>query len=188
MAKIPADSLTRLTGVIQIRMRAVLIACALLSSPGVAFASKPHYILTGKVVAIADGGTLAVLDDSNTQHKIRLAGIDAPEKGRAFGSKAREQLAGKVFGEVVRVDVIDVDRYRREVGRIYLSDRFVNLEMVGNGFAWRYPQYDKAGEFTAAENDARDHQRGLWVDPHAMPPREFRAAKRKKGQGGEARP
>jgi micrococcal nuclease len=143
-----------------------------------ALAAKPHYELTGRVVAIADGDTLTVLDAEKTQHKIRLAGIDAPEKGQPFGTKARENLAGKVFKQDVRVEVIDVDRYKREVGRIFLADRFINMEMVTDGFAWRYVQYDKPGEFTAAENDAREHQRGLWADPHAEPPWEWRKAKR----------
>jgi hypothetical protein len=72
--------------------------------------------ITGKVVAIADGDTLTVLDTANTQHKIRLHGIDAPEKGQAFGTKARENLAAKVFGKIVRVEVVDVDRYNARSG------------------------------------------------------------------------
>jgi endonuclease YncB( thermonuclease family) len=75
-----------------------------------------------------------VLDDANVRHKIRLHGIDAPEKDQAFGTKARENLAAKVFGRIVRVEVTDVD-HRREVGRIYLWDRFMNLQMVREGFA-----------------------------------------------------
>jgi micrococcal nuclease len=122
--------------------------------------------------------SLTILDGRNTQHKIRLAGIDAPEKGQAFGTKSRASLAEKVFRRIVRVEVIDVDRYRREVGRIYLGERFINLEMVRDGFAWRYVQYDKPGEFTAAESDAREHHRGLWADAHPMPPWEFRRLKR----------
>jgi micrococcal nuclease len=137
-----------------------------------------HYTLTGKVVAIADGDTLTVLDESKTQHKIRLAGIDAPEKGQAFGTKAREALGDKEFQQSVRVDVIDIDRYHREVGRIYLGERFINMEMVADGFAWRYVQYDKPGEFTGAEAEAREHRRGLWVDPTPTPPWEWRKAKR----------
>jgi endonuclease YncB( thermonuclease family) len=159
--------------------RAVCYCVAVLfAAAAPAFAAKPHYELTGRVVAIADGDTLTVLDDSNTQHKIRLAAIDAPEKGQPFGTKARENLAAKVFRQTVRVEVIDVDRYKREVGRIYLGGRFVNMEMVTDGFAWRYVQYDKPGEFTAAEADAREHRRGLWADPRAEPPWEWRRAKR----------
>lgn len=141
-------------------------------------AAKPHYSVTGKVVRIADGDTLTVLDGSNAQHKIRLFGIDAPENGQAFGTKAREALASKVFGQTVRVDVVDVDRYRREVGRIFLGERFVNMELVRDGFAWRYVQYDKPGEFTAAEDEAREHRRGLWSDPHPVAPWEFRRQRR----------
>jgi endonuclease YncB( thermonuclease family) len=81
-----------------------------------ALAAKPHYEITGQVVKIADGDTLTVLDESKTQHKIRLAGIDAPEKAQAFGTKARENLAAKVLRQTVRVEVIDVDRYHRRGG------------------------------------------------------------------------
>jgi len=126
-----------------------------------ALAHEPKTI-TGKVVSIADGDTLTVLDSANVQHKIPLAAIDAPERKQAFGTKARENLAAKVFGNVVRVEVVDVDRYRREVGRIYLRDHFINLEMVCDGFAWRYVRYDKAEEFTDAEREAREKRRGLW--------------------------
>jgi endonuclease YncB( thermonuclease family) len=142
----------------------------LLAAAAPAVAAKPHYEISGKVVAIADGDTLTVLDHAKVQHKIRLAGIDAPEKGQPFGTKAREALAGKVFGQVVRVEVIDVDRYKREVGRIYLGERFINMEMVRDGFAWRYVNYEKPGEFTAAEADAREHRRGLWAEPNPVPP------------------
>ncbi len=158
--------------------RRLAVTVVLLAIATTALAAKPHYELTGRVVAIADGDTLTVLDDSKVQHKIRLAGIDAPEKGQAFGTRSRENLAGKVFRQTIRLEVIDVDRYKREVGRIYLADRFINMEMVSDGFAWRYVQYDKPGEFTAAENDAREHQRGLWADPHPEPPWEWRRAKR----------
>ncbi len=149
-----------------------------LAVASVAAAAKPHYTLTGKVVAIADGDTLTVLDESKTQHKIRLAGIDAPEKGQAFGTKGARALGDKVFQRSVRIEVIDIDRYHRDVGRIYLGDRFINMELVKDGFAWRYVQYDKPGEFTAAEADAREHRRGLWTDPNPTPPWEWRKAKR----------
>jgi endonuclease YncB( thermonuclease family) len=159
-------------------MRGALPITILLVLTGPALAEKPPHDLNGEVVAIADGDTLTVLDSSKTQHKIRLAGIDAPEKAQAFGTKARESLAAKVFRKNVHIEVIDVDRYRREVGRIYLGNRFVNMEMVRDGFAWRYVQYDKPREFSAAEDDARKHRRGLWADPHPLPPWEFRRQRR----------
>ena len=64
------------------------------------------------------------------------------------------------------------------MGRIYLGERFVNVEMVCDGFAWHYVTYDKAGEFTAAEADAREHRRRLWADAEPIPPWEWRRAKR----------
>jgi endonuclease YncB( thermonuclease family) len=165
------------------RSRGALLIGVVLAAVSVAIAAKPHYTLTGKVVAISDGDTLTILDDSKTQHKIRLAGIDAPEKGQAFGNKAREALGDKVFQLSVRVEVIDVDRYKREVGRIYLGDRFINMDMVRDGFAWRYIQYDKPGEFTVAEADARERRRGLWADPNPTPPWEWRKMRRQRSKG-----
>ena len=158
------------------RMTKVVFLVAIVST-GVA-AAKPHDTVTGKVVAITDGDTLTVLDDARIQHRIRLAGIDAPERKQAFGNKARQALGDIVFGRVVRVEVVDVDRYKREVGRIFLGNRFINMEMVQNGFAWRYAQYDKGGEFSVAEGDARLHRRGLWAERHPVPPWEFSRALR----------
>jgi len=135
-------------------------------------------ILVGRVVSIADGDTLTVLDADNAQHRIRLFGIDAPEKAQAFGNQSKKNLSEKVFGETVRVEVTDIDRYGREVGRIYLGDRFINLEQVHDGYAWRYTTYDRHHEFDAAEAEARAHRRGLWAVPHPTPPWEFRREQR----------
>jgi endonuclease YncB( thermonuclease family) len=141
-------------------------------------ADPPPYVLEGKVVRIADGDTLTILEGPNAQHRIRLFGIDAPAKGQAFGTKAQRALADKVFSKTIRVEVVQIDRYGREVGRIYLGDRFINAEMVRDGFAWRYPQFDLAREFSRLETDAREHKRGLWADAHPVPPWEFRREKR----------
>ena len=99
-----------------IPMLAVLFLTA-----AVALAAKPPYTLSGKVIALTDGDALTIEDDAKPPHKIRLAGIDAPELAQAFGAKARDALAEKVSGKVVRVEVIDIDRYKQEVGRMYLA-------------------------------------------------------------------
>jgi endonuclease YncB( thermonuclease family) len=140
--------------------------------------ATPRRSLVGQVVKIADGDTLTVLDSARNQHKIRLAGIDAPEKAQAFGTQARNALAAAVFRQTVRVDVTDTDRYGREVGRVFCAGHFVNADLVRAGFAWRYVQWDKTGEFAPLEADARRHRRGLWADSHPVPPWEFRKAKR----------
>jgi endonuclease YncB( thermonuclease family) len=156
-----------------IRFVALLIVAVAIASA----VTRPAHTLSGRVVKIADGDTLTVLDKTNRQHKIRLAGIDAPEKSQAFGARAREALAAKVFGRDVRVEVIDTDRYGREVGRIFLSRHYINAEMVREGFAWRYTQWDRAGEFSAAEAEARRYRRGLWAGRNPVPPWEFRKMK-----------
>jgi endonuclease YncB( thermonuclease family) len=140
-------------------------------------------VIVGRVVSIADGDTLTVLDKSDLQYRIRLFGIDAPEKTQPFGKQSKKNLADKVFGETVRVEVVDIDRYGREVGRIYLGERFINLEQVRDGCAWRYTSYDRHHEFDAAEAAARAQRRGLWSDPHPTAPWEFRHARRTEKEG-----
>ena len=143
--------------------------------------ASPGAVVVGRVVAIADGDTLTVLDRYDRQHRIRLFGIDAPEKAQPFGNQSKKSLSGKVFGATLRVDVVDVDRYGREVGRIYLGDRFINLEQVREGYAWRYAEFDRHHEFDRAEVEARRHRRGLWSAPQPTPPWEFRRAHRAEG-------
>jgi endonuclease YncB( thermonuclease family) len=124
--------------------------------------------LQGKVIAIADGDTLAVLVD-RTQHRIRLHGIDSPEKGQAFGNKARQALAGMVFGKPVQVRVTDKDRYGRLVGVVTIGDQSVNHALVAAGWAWWYRKYapdDK--QLAKAEAEARAEAR--LVGPSAADP------------------
>lgn len=138
-----------------------------------------HHELTGKVVHIADGDTLTVLDADKVQHKIRLHGIDAPEKGQAFGTKAKEALAEKVHEKTVRVVWKDKDRYGRIVGDVHLGERNINVEMVSDGWAWWYRNYaPKSKALEVAEADARKEKRGLWHDKEQEPPWEYRKRER----------
>lgn len=90
--------------------------------------------IVGEVIGIADGDTITVIQN-RTQYKIRLYGIDTPEKSQAFGNKAKRFLSGLVYRKKVRVVEEDVDRYGRIVGSVYLGSTFVNEEMVRNGYA-----------------------------------------------------
>jgi endonuclease YncB( thermonuclease family) len=92
-------------------------------------------VLAGKVVAVADGNTITVLDKSKIQHKIRLAGIDAPERGQPFGQRSKELLSDLVFGKNVHVYMEKVDRYGRQVGKILIAGRDANLAIVAAGLA-----------------------------------------------------
>lgn len=140
--------------------------------------------IVGRVVGVSDGDTVTVLDAlDGGRFRVRLFGIDAPEKGQAFGQKAKQYLSGLIFGKVVSVRFSAVDRFGRIVGRVYSEGRDVCREMLSAGFAWHYVHYDKSPEYSAAEKQARDGRRGLWSDPSPpVPPWEYRrAASRGKG-------
>jgi endonuclease YncB( thermonuclease family) len=131
-------------------------------------------VISGQVVSITDGDTLIVLDENKTQHKIRLDGIDTPETGQAFGSKAKQALGDKVFQKSVRVEWKERGRYKRIIGTIYLDDRNINKEMVEEGWAWHYKQYSDDEDLAAAERGAKAAGRGLWADPKPIPPWDYR--------------
>jgi len=92
--------------------------------------------ITGLVVHVADGDTITVLDAGKVQHKVRLAGIDAPEKAKPFGQRSRESLEDLVAGRTVIVETHKKDRYGRYVGKVILNSRDVNLEQIRRGMAW----------------------------------------------------
>jgi len=132
--------------------------------------------IVGEVIGIADGDTITVLQN-RTQHRIRLYGIDTPEKSQAFGNKAKRFISGLVFHKKVRVVVEDVDRYKRKVGSVFVGSTFVNEEMVRNGYAWVYRKYCKrsfCSEWLRLEEQARQNQLGLWSHKKPIPPWDFR--------------
>lgn len=139
--------------------------------------------ITGRVVAISDGDTLTVLDASKTQHKIRLAGIDAPEKAQPFGTRSRQALSEHVFSKDVTVLVVDVDRYKRVVGIVMHGGKDINQRMVAEGHAWVYRQFlknlpsGKPEAYLEAEQRAKATRAGLWVDKDPTPPWEWRRKK-----------
>jgi endonuclease YncB( thermonuclease family) len=135
--------------------------------------------IRGKVVGIADGDTITVLDADKVQHKIRLEGIDSPEKGQAFGTKAREKLSEFVGEKEVVVRWDKKDRYGRILGDVHRGEHHINLEMVQDGMAWHYKQYSKSTELAEAEEKARKAKKGLWADKSPEPPWEFRKKGRK---------
>jgi endonuclease YncB( thermonuclease family) len=147
--------------------------------------SKPRELI-GKVVKIKDGDTLVVLDENNQQHTIRLAGIDAPESKQAFGQRAKEALSDKVFGKTVRVDWRHLDKYGRTIGDIYVDDRWINKEMIQEGFAWHYRRYSNSAELADAESSARGSRLGLWNAKTAEPPWEYRHKEKDRAQASKA--
>ncbi len=140
--------------------------------------------VTGRVIGIADGDTVTVLDAAKVQHKIRLSGIDAPEKAQAFGNRSKESLSDLAFDKTVTVETDKRDRYGREVGKILVNGRDVNLTQVERGMAWHYKAYEREQSsddrklYDAAEMGARAARKGLWRDAEPTPPWDYRKAKR----------
>ena len=136
--------------------------------------------ITGRVVGVTDGDTLTLLDDSNQTHKIRLAGIDAPEKKQDFGQKAKASLSELVYGRAGTASCQKKDRYRRDVCVVKVNDKDVGLEQVRTGLAWWYRQYAKEQtrqeriDYEKAEQDAKYRALGLWSSYTPRPPWEWR--------------
>jgi micrococcal nuclease len=160
----------------------LLMACPVL-------AQSPIRSIDGFVMKVSDGDTITVNADGS-KVKVRLYGIDAPETeksnkktgrvskpGQPFGEEAFMALQSKVGGKRVRLDVMDVDRYKRAVCVVWVDGREINREMVLEGLAWAYKQYldrPHASEYLRAEEQARSERRGLWKQYNPVPPWEFR--------------
>jgi endonuclease YncB( thermonuclease family) len=134
---------------------------------------------SGKVVAVKDGDTLEVMKEG-VAVRVRLYGIDCPEKGQAFGQRAKQFASDLAFGKAVKVIEKDRDRYGRTVGEVILEDgRSLNQELVRAGLAWWYRQYAKNdAELKTLEREARDAKSGLWADADPVPPWNWRRGKR----------
>jgi endonuclease YncB( thermonuclease family) len=131
------------------------------------------------VVAISDGDTFTLLDAGSQQVKVRLYGIDCPEKAQDYGTVARQGLSNLIFGQKVRIDKKDVDRYGRTVAIVYNEKGInVNEELLREGLAWHYTQYDKNPVWDNLEGEAKRKQRGLWAQAHPTPPWLWRKEKR----------
>jgi endonuclease YncB( thermonuclease family) len=145
---------------------AVLFAIVLVALPSAGAAG----CFTGKVIGIADGDTIEVLRDHRPV-TLRLNGIDAPEGGQAFGTRARRFVALLAFGQTVTVIEHGTDRYGRTIADVVLPDgRVLNREVVRAGFAWWFRQYSTDQSLGALEGEARAAKRGLWADPRPVAP------------------
>jgi len=154
-------------------------------------------IVEGTVTRVTDGDTIQVITREGNKLRIRLYGCDAPETekinrrtgqiskpGQPYGEEAMEALQAKVYGKKVRVDIIDIDRYRRMVSMIWLGNRNINLEMVREGYAEAYREYLKEpyqAQFIDAEHKARSGRKGIWRLSNYERPSEFRKRLRVRG-------
>lgn len=141
-------------------------------------------IISGRVVGVFDGDTITILDNANIQYKVRLAGIDAPEKKQAFGNVSKQSLSDLVFGKQVDIDWQKQDRYGRTVGKVLVNGVNANLEQVKRGLAWYYKKYQNELvladrlDYLHAEEAAEQGRLGLWIDKEPVAPWDFRKSRR----------
>lgn len=160
------------------RSRAFLVGLALgVAASGIAGAAdgaSDARSITGKVIGVIDGDTLTVLVDRE-QVRVRLAEIDAPERGQPWSKRSTQALSEKVFGKVVELRPVDTDKYGRTVAHVYLGDRQISRELVREGHAWVYRRFLRDESLLEDEAAAREEGAGLWGLPeaHAAPPWEW---------------
>lgn len=158
----------------------IIIALILAAASCTSFADQ----LVGKVIKVTDGDTVNVLTSDNETHKIRLAGIDAPEKKQAFGNRSKQALAELIDGKIVTVDYNKLDRYQRAVGKVTFNGQDVNLRQIKLGLAWHYKKYEKEQDvedrsiYANAEYIAQVVKAGLWFDANPTAPWDYRKQKR----------
>lgn len=143
-----------------------------------ALAATPDF--TARVVGISDGDTLTVLKSDRTQVKIRLHGVDSPETGQDFGSRAKQEASSLAFDKTVTIRVRDTDRYGRTVADVILPDgQSLNRAMVWRGYAWWYRSYaPNDQELAKLESAAKTAKRGLWSGADPVPPWAWRKGER----------
>lgn len=150
----------------------VLIGCK--SSPLLSLSTEK--VLHGQVIDVLDGDTVKLRSDWHI-YKIRLAGIDAPEKQQAYGVQSKIYLDHLIADKDVSIKVLSCDQYGRYVGKIYLNGKDINGEMIRSGYAWHYYHFDSNPVYAGFMLDAQRSNRGLWQEVHPTPPWIFRKGK-----------
>ncbi len=134
---------------------------------------------SGKVIAIIDGDTYDILLDGNKTVRIRMEGIDAPEKGMPFYRVAKKYLGELCFEKNVRLEIHDTDSRGRKIAFTYLDDGTeISHEMIKAGLAWHFTKYNKDEDLATLEVQARESKLGLWTDESPMPPWDNRSLHR----------
>lgn len=151
--------------------------------------------ITGRVVSVTDGDTVKVRDADKVLHKVRLSGIDAPERNQPYGSASRKHLASLVANKEVRVETSGEDQHGRVLGKVWVQPAGcqtcgktlnTNHAQVLAGMAWWYRYHadeqspEDRGRYESAEDEARARGWGLWADPNPVSPYEWRRAERSK--------
>lgn len=135
--------------------------------------------IKAKVIKISDGDTITVLLKGNIQKKLRIAEVDCPESGQAFGKNAKDFTSAAVFGKEITFFETDTDRYGRTIAKVYYNnEKYLSEELIKAGLGWWYHYFSKNTNLGKLEQEAREKKLGLWTDVNAISPWEFRKLKR----------
>lgn len=136
--------------------------------------------LEGKIIKVSDGDTVVLLDSTNTKYRIRLDGIDAPEKGQPFGTKATNFVKTLIAGKMVKVEWSKKDRYGRILGYVFTDTINVNKELLKEGLAWHYKHFNQDDELAKLELEAKSKKLNIWSEVNPIEPYQWRKMKNKK--------
>lgn len=156
-------------------LRRLFACCALLLSLAASAA-----VFEGRVVGVVDGDTIDILTPEHQRVRVRIAGIDAPEKRQPFGQVAKQRMSALAMGKAVRVESNKLDRYGRTVGVVFADGKDVGLELIRDGLAWHYKRYERTQspddrtQYAAAEVEAQRIHAGIWKDAEQVPPWDWR--------------
>lgn len=143
---------------------------------------------SGRIVRVLDGDTVDVLETGNRLTRVRLAGIDAPEKSQPFGQRSSQELSAMVAQRTVTVTAEDTDRYGRLLGTVWLGATDVNAAQIRKGLAWVYRYHGKPAraDYAVLEAEARRHATGLWSVPGQTEPWRWRSQHQRIGSISDA--
>jgi endonuclease YncB( thermonuclease family) len=146
---------------------------------------------TAKVQRVVDGDTVHVEDEAGKKFKVRLTGIDAPEKNQPYGLASTYHLRELILNKIVLLKSLpkkgkpySVDRYKRVLAKIVLDERDINLSQVLSGYAWHFKRYQKQQSpkdresYSQAELHAKKNNLGLWGEKKPIAPWKWRKMKK----------
>ncbi len=157
-------------------MRITILSLLLLFVSSIVYAGGD--IAVKRVKEVSDGDSITILTNNNRTKKLRLYGIDTPEKDQPYGNASKKHLEKLLSSGKVSYSVHEVDTYGRTVADVYVNDEHINLKMIKDGYAWHYEYYKRSSEFKNAQKNAKANKLGLWKDKNPTPPWEHRKSER----------
>ena len=155
-------------------LTAAIVGALVERTPSPSSKAPTDQTFSGTVLTVADGDTMTLQVDGQ-KVKVRLQGIDCPERQQAYGQEAGDFIRDQVQGKQVEVRKLGVDQYDRVLGEVFLNGKNLNKELLREGLAWWYEKHARdRTDYRDLQDEAKREGRGLWSDPDAIPPWEFR--------------